>query len=53
MAYDPFAFLSQAETVFSMIKQNLGDFLRGKSAKSRQRDLLLRAVTHNVSLALP
>jgi hypothetical protein len=44
---------AQAETVFSMIKRNLGDFLRGKSDKSRQRDLLLRAVTHNVSLAVP
>jgi hypothetical protein len=44
---------SQAETVFSMIKRNLGDFLRGKSYHARRRDLLLRAITHNVSLALP
>jgi len=44
---------SQAETVFSMIKRNLGDFLRGKTYQARRRDLLLRAITHNVSLALP
>jgi hypothetical protein len=44
---------AQAETVFSMIKRNLGDFLRGKSHHARRRDLLLRAITHNVSLALP
>lgn len=43
---------AQAETVFSMIKRNLGDFLRGKSVRSRHRDLLLRVVTHNVSLAV-
>jgi hypothetical protein len=44
---------AQAETVFSMIKRNLGDVLRGKSHHARRRDLLLRAITHNVSLALP
>ena len=42
----------QVETVFSMLKRNLGEALRGRSVRSRRRDLLLRALTHNVSLAL-
>src|SRR5450432_4152607 len=43
---------AQAETVFSMIKRNLGDFLRGKTEHSRRRDLYLRALTHNIAIAL-
>ena len=42
----------QAETVFSMIKRNLGAALRGRSYHSRRRDLLLRVLTHNIALAL-
>jgi hypothetical protein len=42
----------QAETVFSMLKRNLGPSLRGRTHHSRRRDLLLRALTHNVALAL-
>ena len=40
------------ETVFSMMKRNLGSFLRGRSYHSRRRDLMLRALTHNIALAL-
>jgi Transposase DDE domain len=40
----------QVETVFSMLKRNLGSALRGRSYWSRCRDLLLRTVTHNIML---
>ena len=40
----------QVETVFSMLKRNLGSALRGRSYWSRCRDLLLRAITHNIML---
>ena len=40
----------QVETVISMMKRNLGSALRGRTHQSRRRDLLLRAVTHNVAL---
>jgi hypothetical protein len=43
---------AQAETVFSMMKRNLGAALRGKTHHSRRRDMLLRALTHNITLAL-
>ena len=43
----------QIETVISMMKRNLGSALRGRSYQSRRRDLLLRAVTHNVALPYP
>lgn len=43
---------AQAETVFSMMKRNLGAALRGKTHHSRRRDMLLRALTHNIALAL-
>jgi len=42
----------QVETVFSMLKRNFGSALRGRSHWSRCRDLYLRAITHNVALAL-
>jgi hypothetical protein len=41
-----------AQTVFSMMRRNLGSFLRGRSYNSRRHDLLLRALTHNLALAL-
>ena len=41
-----------AETVFSMLKRNLGSALRGRSYHSRRRDLMLRALTHNIALVL-
>ncbi len=40
----------QVETVFSMLKRNLGSALRGRSHQSRCRDMLLRVVTHNIML---
>lgn len=41
---------AQVECVNSMIKRNLGDSLRGRSTASRNRELLLRALTHNLML---
>jgi hypothetical protein len=40
----------QVETVMSMIKRNLGDELRGKTARSRKRDMLLKVLTHNLMI---
>jgi hypothetical protein len=40
----------QVETVFSMLKRNLGPALRGRSHWSRCRDMLLRVLTHNIML---
>jgi Transposase DDE domain len=43
---------SQVETVISMMKRNLGAELRAKTVNGRHRDMLLRALTHNIALAL-
>ena len=40
----------QAETVNSMVKRNLDSACRARSAAGRRKDLLLRAVTHNVMI---
>jgi hypothetical protein len=40
----------QAETAVSMMKRNLGDELRGKSANSRKRDMLLKVLTHDLMI---
>jgi hypothetical protein len=40
----------QVETVFSMLKRNLGSALRGRSHHARRRDMLLRVLTHNLML---
>lgn len=40
----------QAETVNSMIKRNLGSACRARTAAGRKKDMLLRAVTHNVMI---
>lgn len=42
----------QVETVFSMIKRNLGSALRARSHWGRCRDLFLRVLTHNIAIAL-
>ena len=42
----------QVETVFSMLKRNLGSSLRGRSHWSRCRDMYLRVLTHNIAIAL-
>lgn len=38
----------QSETVNSMMKRNLGSALTGKTAESRQRDLRLKTITHDL-----
>ena len=43
---------SQAETVMSMIKRNLGSALSGKTAWSRKRDLALKVLTHDLMVLL-
>ena len=40
----------QVETVFSMIKRNFGSALSARSAHGRYRELLLRALCHNVAI---
>jgi hypothetical protein len=40
----------QCETVNSMIKRNLGSACRAQTAVGRKKDLLLRAVTHNLMI---
>ena len=40
----------QAETVNSMIKRRLGSALRARSDASRGREMILRAITHNVMI---
>lgn len=41
----------QVETVNSMVKRNLGSALCARTEERREREMLLRAVTHNVMLA--
>ena len=41
---------SQSETVNSMMKRNLGEFLRSVRTRRRKQEMLLRAVTHNLML---
>jgi hypothetical protein len=40
----------QAETVNSMVKRNLGCACRSRSARGRKKDMLLRAITHNIMI---
>ncbi len=40
----------QVETVNSMVKRNLGSACRSRGAWGRKRDLLLRAITHNLMI---
>ena len=40
----------QAETVNSMVKRNLGSACRARTPWGRKRDMLLRAITHNVMI---
>jgi hypothetical protein len=42
----------QVETVFSMLKRNLGSALRARSVHGRRRDMFLRVLTHNIAIAL-
>jgi len=43
----------QVETVFSMIKRNLGSALGGRSYWSQCRELMLLAITHNIMIVMP
>jgi hypothetical protein len=40
----------QAETVNSMVKRNLGSACRSRTATGRKKDMLLRAITHNLMI---
>ncbi len=40
----------QVETVNSMIKRNLGSACRARTPVGRKKDMLLRAITHNVMI---
>ena len=40
----------QAETVNSMVKRNLGSACRARTPRGRKKDMLLRAVTHNLMI---
>jgi len=42
----------QAETAFSMMKRNFGSFSRARTHQGRMRDMMLKALTHNLALAL-
>jgi len=42
----------QIETVFSMLKRNLGSALRARSYHSQNRELRLRVLTHNLGILL-
>lgn len=41
---------AQSETVNSMMKRNLGEFLRSVLAKRRKQEMLLKSLTHNLML---
>ena len=43
---------SQAETVNSMMKRNLGDHLRARMPEGRRKEQMLRVLTHNLSIFL-
>ena len=51
--FDPAAYhrRSQVETSISMLKRNLGSWVRGQSYWSQCRELLLMVITHNVMIA--
>lgn len=40
----------QAETVMSMIKQNLGSFVAARNDKARSAETMLKVLTHNIML---
>ena len=41
---------SQSETVHSMVKRNQGSALRARTPERRKKEMLLRALTHNIML---
>ena len=48
----PYGKRAAAETVNSMMKRNLGDHLRARSAEGRRKEQMLRVITHNLMLLL-
>lgn len=46
----PFGQRAQVECVMSMLKRNLGDSLRSRTSDRRKRELLLKAVVHNLMI---
>ena len=46
----PFGQRSQAETVMSMLKRNLGDALRSRTPRNRRREHSFKAVVHDLML---
>ena len=49
---DSYRHRTQVETVMSMIKRNLGDTLSGRSEESRNSEMLLLTITHNLMILL-
>lgn len=41
---------AQAETIHSMVKRNLGEYLRSRLGPRRKSEMLFRAVVHNIML---
>ena len=41
---------SQSETVHSMVKRNLGSALRSRTPARQEKEMMLRALTHNIML---
>jgi hypothetical protein len=48
----PYSQRSQAETVNSMMKRNLGAHLRARTPEGRRKEQMLRVLTHNIMLFL-
>ena len=48
----PYGQRAQAETVNSMMKQNLGDSLRARTPQGRRKEQMLRAITHDLMVVL-
>ena len=47
-----YRYRAQVETVFSMMKRNLGPALSARSHHGRCREMMLRVLTHNIMIAL-
>jgi len=47
-----YRYRAQVETVFSMMKRNLGSALSARSHHGRCREMMLRVLTHNIMIAL-
>jgi transposase len=41
---------AQSETVHSMIKRNMGSALRSRTPERREKEMMLRVLTHNLML---